>query len=158
MAQLVRRTSISICRQVIMKMSRILVDGVLCIILAFGLFGAAKVSYDNFTGTACPYGRLYSDLLCRISRIRVDVWRTGDKAESLQALFFQYRLGNCFCYCAAGFAGRVFFRWRCLPVDGKLGNPRSIHGHTDVLHLDGSVDRCLGAVSARLLQTRLRAM
>ena len=37
-----------------MKMSRILVDGVLCIILAFGLFGAAKVSYDNFTGTACP--------------------------------------------------------------------------------------------------------
>ena len=37
-----------------MKMSRLLVDGVLCLILAFGFLGAAKVSYDNFSGSACP--------------------------------------------------------------------------------------------------------
>ena len=36
-----------------MKMSRVL-DVVLCLILFFGFFGAAKVSYDNLSGNACP--------------------------------------------------------------------------------------------------------
>ena len=140
-----------------MKMSRLLVDGVLCLILAFGFFGAAKVSYDNFNGSACPTIGFIP--ICYVVLIAYGLMIAGlaIRQNHCKHYFFSIGWGVAFVIALLGSLAELFAGGGVCPSTGSSGirGASVAHPQAHVLHLVGPINCCSGAVSSRLLQASL---
>ena len=104
-----------------MKMSRVLVDGVLCLILAFGFFGAAKISYDNFNGSACP--TFAAIPICYVVLVAYGLMIAGlaIRQNHCKHYFFSIGWGTAFVIALLGSLAELFAGGGVCPSTGSSG-------------------------------------
>ena len=103
-----------------MKISRLL-DGVLCIILAFGFFGAARISYDNINGSACP--TFASIPICYVVLIAYGLMIAGliIRQRHCKHYFFSIGWGVAFVIALLGSLAELFAGGGVCPSTGSSG-------------------------------------
>ena len=103
-----------------MKMQRLL-DVILWIILLFGFFGAAKISYDNFNGSACP--AIGSVPICYIVLVAYGLMLAGliIRQRHCKHYFFSIGWGVAFVVALVGSLAELFAGGGVCPSTGGAG-------------------------------------